>query len=79
MRNSAALGESTGGAENWKPRNQFWDQGESFADALETSPDNDHTLTIGQRSVNGVRCYVVERTYWKPGTRTEEVVSPRQG
>ncbi len=79
MRNVTVLGESTGGAENWKPRNQFWDQGESFADALETPPDNDHTLTIGQKTVDGTRCYVVERTYSKPGTRTEEVVSPRQG
>ena len=26
-----------------------------------------------------MRCYVLERTYSKPGTRTEEIVSPRQG
>ncbi len=79
MRNVAALGESTGGAETWKPRNQFWNQGESFVDALEKPTDTGDTVTIGQRTVDGVRCYVVERNYPKFSHRTEEVVSPRQG
>jgi cytochrome c biogenesis protein CcmG, thiol:disulfide interchange protein DsbE len=79
MRNIATLGESTGGAENWRPREQFWHNGKSFADALDEPQSAEHTLAISQRTVDGVRCYVVERTYAKAGTRTEEVVSPRQG
>jgi len=79
MRNIATFGEAAWGAELWKPRHRFWHSGESFAEALEKPPSEGSTLAIGQRTVYGVRCYVVERAYPKQETRTQEVVSPRQG
>ena len=62
------------------PRDQFWHRGEEFVDALEAlASGKEDTLKISQRTVDGFRCYVVERAYPKFGHTTEEIVSPRQG
>ena len=80
MRNEAKLGEASGQAHAWRPRNQFWHRGEEFVQSLETPPTgNEGTLKISQRMIDGFRCYVVERAYPKYGNLTEEIVSPRQG
>jgi peroxiredoxin len=80
MRNEAKLGEARVLARSWRPRNQFWHRGEEIVEALETpSTGNEGTLKIGQRTVEGFRCYVLARSYPKYGTTTEEIVSPRQG
>jgi hypothetical protein len=67
MRNEGTLGESVGPAVNWTPFHQFWDQGEEFADALEAPAGNDYTLTIGQRTVDGARCYTYTLRVTAPG------------
>ena len=78
-RNLVTLGEAEGGADTWKPEHQFWHEGASFAESLEKPPLAGDTLTIGQRTVEGVRCYVVERSFARWKQKTEEIVSPRQG
>ena len=79
MRNEAKLGEARGYASMWRPRNQFWHRGEEFVQALETlSTGSEGTLKISQRTVDGFRCYVVERAYPKFSNKTEEIVSPRR-
>lgn len=79
MQKIVTLGETEASAEHHSPQNQFWHEGMSFVEGLEQPVPEGTSLRIGQRTVDGVRCYVVERTYPKQETRTEEVVSPRQG
>lgn len=79
MGNVVTLGEAELGADRWRPVHQFWHNGTSLVEALEERVNKGDSLNISQRIVDGSRCYVVDRFYAKPGIRTEEVISPRQG
>ncbi|MBV8430607.1 MAG: hypothetical protein JO244_05560, partial [Solirubrobacterales bacterium] len=73
---SITLGESEMAARTLTPRALFWPQSESLLDLL-GQPET----KISQRTVEGVRCYVVGKTRTAPDGewRSEYVISPRQG
>ncbi len=73
--NEVILGESELSATTLTPRELFWHRGNDLIEML-----GKPGVKIGQRTVDGVRCYVVEQTTTKAETRwrTEYLISPRQ-
>jgi beta-lactamase regulating signal transducer with metallopeptidase domain len=69
-------------AEYFKPQRLLWPHhwsgSGSLADTLE-NPQRGQTFAIGQRTVNGVRCYVVEHAIPRWRIKNEILVSPKQG
>ena len=73
--NQVTFGESNLSATNLKPVELLWRESKSLLEML-----GDPETKVGQRTVDGIRCYVIERTKTVSDVRwrTEYLIAPRQ-
>ncbi len=73
------LGESSPDARRWTPRSVIWEGVEELVWTLEEGDRGRTSISIGQRVIDGIRCYVVESKMRDGQRGGETVISPKQG
>ena len=78
-KNQFIVGECSFQARQWTPRSVIWEQGDPLAEMLEEAGRGKSAIAVTQRTIDGMRCYVVESKSPNGQWGGETVVSPRQG